>query len=84
VAPTATTDNDPTTNIIQISASEMPSYIPEPSPKDNSFSAPSWIGNDKKLHFLRQESTTKDFLNSLTHTLGDSYVGAEMVSKNGG
>jgi len=62
VAPTATTDNDPPSNIIRISASEMPSYIPEPSPWNNSFSAPSWIGNDKKVTFLHAGEYHKGFL----------------------
>jgi hypothetical protein len=38
----------------------------------------------RQSHFFTHESTTKDFLNLLTHTLGDSHVVAETVSKNGG
>jgi hypothetical protein len=62
VAPIATTDNDNTTNIIWISAREMPSCIPKPSPWDNSFSAPSWIGNNKKVTFLHAGEYHKEFL----------------------
>jgi hypothetical protein len=85
VAKTATTSNDNTTNIIQISTSETPSCIPNPSPWDNSFSAPSWIGNDKKVTFLHAGEYHKGFLEFTdTHSLGDSHVAAETVSKNGG
>jgi hypothetical protein len=62
VASTATSENGENTNIIRISASEMPFIIPNPSPWDKSLAVPTWIGQEKKVSLLHAGEYHKGFL----------------------
>ena len=49
VANTTGSDNGEATDIIPVSAPDMPSIILEKAPWDTRLAVPSWIGDDKKV-----------------------------------
>jgi hypothetical protein len=54
--------NGDATDIVRISATQMPFIIPAPSPWDTSLSAPSWIGKEKKVTYFHAGEYHKGFL----------------------
>ena len=63
VARTAKSENGDATDIVQVSASEMPLIIPGLTPWDESLSVPSsWIGTEKKVTYFHAGEYHKGFL----------------------
>ena len=54
--------NSDDTDIIRVSAPDMPSIIPEKAPWDTCLAVPSWIGNEKKVTYLHGGEYHKGFL----------------------
>jgi hypothetical protein len=45
-------ENGAATDILRVSAIDMPSIIPPPAPWDTPLTVPSWIGHDQKVTYL--------------------------------
>jgi hypothetical protein len=52
VAPIDDDESGTNTNIIRVSAPDMPFIIPEPAPWDTPLAVPSWLGHDQKVMYL--------------------------------
>ena len=61
VAPMANDESGVTTNIIQVSASDMLSIILEPAPWDKPLTVPSWLGHEQKVTDLHGSKYHKVF-----------------------
>jgi hypothetical protein len=62
VAQTNVDENNESTDIIRIAASEMPFILPTPSPWDAPMSTPSWIGKEKRVTYFHAGEYHKGFL----------------------
>jgi Reverse transcriptase (RNA-dependent DNA polymerase) len=62
VARTADDENGAATDILRVSAIDMPSIIPPPAPWDKPLTVPSWIGHDQKVTYLHGGEYHKGFL----------------------